>query len=157
MKNSPIMCNYTGCGKSEEFPDGDYCCENKENCEVVRTCDTAEKIQPLVQYRCPWKYDATPRENLWKCSDGHYCNIFDDPLQDACCKDHGGFSVCPSNYPVMCDKPLCVNGTEYCCEGSEEDCKRKYGGKERPCEIITDGICNLCKYTLLQLQISSIF
>ena len=30
MKNSPIMCNYTGCGKSEEFPDGDYCCEKKE-------------------------------------------------------------------------------------------------------------------------------
>ena len=138
------MCNVTGCGSSKEFPQGDYCCEKKEQCDVRRPCISTGVRQTTIKYRCPWRHDATPRINLWKCSDGHLCNTFNDPVGLACCRNHGGISVCPSNYPVMCDKPYCANGTDYCCEGSTNDCKNKYGGKERPCEMITQSMQYCC-------------
>lgn len=139
MRNSPFMCNHTGCGASKEFPDGDFCCEKKENCNAMRPCDSKGTIQPIVKYRCPWKHESTPIKNLCKCSDGHFCNALTHPLGYACCKSHGGFSVCPSNYPVMCDNPTCANGTDYSCEGSKYDCEKTCGGTERPCETITQG------------------
>ena len=141
-KNQPVMCNARECATSENNNMKDYCCEKSENiCEEFygvgkRICNLNDSLLYHKLYSCPWKHDAAPRHNLMKCVDGHLCKGDSDLLGRGCCWNHGGISVCPSNYPVMCDQPICGNGTDYCCEGSSEECLKKYKTKARPCEKI---------------------
>ena len=77
---------------------------------------------------CPWS-TPTSEDNVLQCRDGT-CNGVEDAERWSCCKDKGGRTKCPKNWPIMCaDKSCSPDGTDYCCY---DDCG-KYGGP-RKCE-----------------------
>ena len=143
--NLPVMCNARRCATSEKHPTGDYCCQKSEEfCKALygvgeRQCNLDTSLSHSNEYFCPWMHDAALREDLIKCVDGYLCDGINDPLGHGCCKNHGGISVCPGTHRVMCDKPICANGTDYCCVGSSNECVTKYNTTTRPCEKFKQG------------------
>ena len=107
----------TGCDKS---------CTTNSDCPDVESCFNG------VCHGCSWA-NPTGKTSVLKCNDGTYCNAITDIKGWSCCKEHHGRAKCPKDYPVMCSKKLCVDGTDYCCSTEDSNCS-DYEDAPRSCE-----------------------
>ena len=73
-------------------------------------------------------------DDVIECQGGKKCNIVKSELGWGCCMNKAR-NRCPANFPIMCANKTCGNErSQYCCEATEDECNKLYGGGRRKCD-----------------------